>query len=196
MATSTASVRAFSVGNSSIRTSSRKRRLSRFRSTAECWCRGTTMPMRETSRGEAVNRTSRCTVRTRFPSRMTSCNSWPRVNRERRGKPWPSLRACVLVWQSNGEALTALLTATAENFTSPLGFHARAESVRLDPALVSGTVCRLTHVRLQKRYERSCGAVGKAIRALRIEQAVKTRTRYEANQPDPNHRLSRPSSAH
>ncbi len=145
--------------------------------------------MRETARGEALNRTSRCTVRTRFPSRMTSCNSWPRVNRERRGKPKPSLRACVLVWQLNGETLAPLLTTPAENCTSPLGFHARPESVRLDPALVAGTICWLTHVRLQKRYERSCGAVGKAIRALGIEQATEhwnyRRMREPAIEPIP-----------
>jgi len=162
MATS-APIRARSVGSSSSRTSSRSRRLSRLRSTADRWCRGTTIPIRETPRGEAMNRTSRCTVRIRFPSRMTCCKSWPRVSRERRGKPEPSLRACVLVWQLNGEALAPLFTATAENCTSPLGFHARAESVRLDAALVPGTIRRLTHVRLQKRYERSCGAVAKAI---------------------------------
>src|SRR4051812_6264309 len=117
----------------------------------------------EIPRGEARTRTSRCTVRIRFPSRMTVWMSRPRVSRWRRGKSKPSLRACVLVWQLNGEALTTLLATTAENCTSPLGFHACAESVRLDAALVPGTICRLTHVRLQKRYERGCSAVGKAI---------------------------------
>src|SRR3954462_3531238 len=126
--------------------------------------------MRETPRGEARTRTSRYAVRTRFPSRMTVCMSRPRVSRCCRGKPKPSLRACVLVWQLNGEALTTLFAATAENCTSPLGFHARAESMRLDAALIPGTICRLTHVRLQKRYERSCGAVGKAIWIIGIDQ--------------------------
>src|SRR6478672_1706777 len=119
--------------------------------------------MRGMPRGEARTRTSRCTVRIRFPSRRTVCMSEPRVSRWRRGKPKPSLRACVLVWQLNGEALPALLATAAENFTSPLGFHTRTESVRLDTALVAGTIRRLTHVPLQKRYERSCGAVDKAI---------------------------------
>ena len=57
-------------GNSSTRTSSRSRRFRRLRSTAECWCRGTTIPTRGQSRGEASTRTSRYTVRIRFPSRM------------------------------------------------------------------------------------------------------------------------------
>jgi len=127
--------------------------------------------MREKPRGEARTRTSRYAVRIRFPSRMTFCMSGLRVSRCCRGKPKPSSGAGVLVWQLDGEALAALSAATAENCTSPLGFHARAKSVRLDPALVAGTIRRLTHVRLQKRYERSCGAVGKAIQALGIGQA-------------------------
>jgi hypothetical protein len=61
-----------SAGSSSRRASSLRRRLSLFRSTAECWWRGTTTPMRETPRGEARTRTSRCTVRIRFPSRMAA----------------------------------------------------------------------------------------------------------------------------
>src|SRR6185503_5268121 len=121
------------------------------------------IPIRERPRGEARIRTSRYAVRIRFPSRMTFCMSRPRVRLCCRGKPKPSLCACVLVWQLNGEALASLLAAAAENFTSPFRFHARAESMRLDQALIAGTIRRLTHVRLQKRYERSCGAVGKAI---------------------------------
>ncbi len=89
-----------SAGSSSSRTSSRSRRLSRLRATADCLCRGTTIPTREKSRGEARTRTSRCTVRIRFPSRMTVCRSWPRVSRLRRGNSSPSpvvamrLRTC------------------------------------------------------------------------------------------------------
>src|SRR4051812_34873488 len=99
-----------------------------------------------------------------------------RVSRWRRGNAKPSLRACVLVWQLNGEALPSLFATAAENCTSPPGFHARAKPVRLDAALVPGTICRLTHVRLQKRYERNCKncknckAVGKAIVEWRIDQ--------------------------
>jgi hypothetical protein len=81
--------RSLSFGNSSIRTSSRSRRFRRFRSTAECRWRGTTTPIRECARGEARARTSRCTVRIRFPSRMTFCRSRPRVSRLRRGNPKP-----------------------------------------------------------------------------------------------------------
>ena len=143
------------IGSSLSRTSSRRRRLSRFRSTAECWCRGTTMPMRGKARGEARTRTSRCVVRIRFPSRITVWMSLLRVSRLRRGNPKPS-GACVLAREFDGQAPTSLLAAATENFTSPLGFHARAESVSLDAALVTGTVGRLTHGLLQKRCERTC----------------------------------------
>ena len=134
-----------SCGSSLSRTSSRRRRLRRFRSTALCWCRGTTTPIRGNARGEARTRTSRCGVRIRFPSRMTVWMSLLRVNRLRRGNPKPLSGACVLARKFDGQASTSLLTATAQDFTSPLGFHARAESVCLDPALVSGTVGWLTH---------------------------------------------------
>src|SRR6476620_1453272 len=111
--------------------------------------------MRERARGEARTRTSRCTVRIRFPSRMTVCRSWPRVNRWRRGNPKPSLSAGVLVRKLHSEALPPLLATTAEYFASPLRFHARAESVRLDPALVTRTIGGLTHGRLQKTVKKS-----------------------------------------
>jgi len=145
-----------SVGNSLSRTSSRRRRLRRFRSTAVCWCRGTTIPTRGNARGEARTRTSRCVVRIRFPSRMTVWMSLLRVNRLRRGNPKPLLGACVLAREFDGQASTALLAATAQDCTSPLGFHARTESMSLDTALVSGTIGWLTHGLLQKRCERTC----------------------------------------
>jgi len=166
MATSTAG-RTRSAGSSSTRVSSRKRRLSRLRSTAVCWCRGTTIPMRGRPRGEARIRTSRCAVRIRFPSRMTVCKSDPRVNLLRRGKPKPSLCAGVFARELNGEAPPSLLPAAAEDRTSPLRFHARTKPVGFNAALVPGTVCRLTHGRLQKRWKTVC----KAISPLGIDQA-------------------------
>jgi hypothetical protein len=157
MATSIAG-RARSMGSSSTRTSSRRRRFSRLRSTAECWWRGTTIPILGNARGEARTRTSRCAVRIRFPSRMTACMSRLRVSRLRRGKPKPVLDACVLARKLNGQAPTTLFTTTAEDCASPLGFHARAKAVRGNAALVPGTIGGLTHGRLQKRCERTCGA--------------------------------------
>src|SRR3954468_18114495 len=106
--------------------------------------------MRERARGEARTRTSRCTVRIRFPSRTTVCRSCPRVSRWRRGNPKPSLGAGVLVRKPYGEALPPLLATTTQYCASPLRFHARAESVRLDPALVTRTIGGLAHGRLQK----------------------------------------------
>ena len=154
MATSTAG-RTRSAGRSSRRVSSRRRRLSRLRSTAECWCRGTTIPMRGRPRGEARTRTSRCAVRIRFPSRMTACMSDPRVSLFRRGKPKPSLCAGVFARELNGEAPPSLLPAAAEDLTSPLRFHARTKPVGFDAALVPGTVCRLTHGATPKTVENS-----------------------------------------
>ena len=96
-------------GSSSMRTSSRSRRFNWLRSTVVCLCRGTTIPTRGQSRGEASTRTSRCTVRIRFPSRMTDGSSRLCVSRLRRGKPRPPLRSGVLVRELYGEALPALL---------------------------------------------------------------------------------------
>jgi hypothetical protein len=57
-----------SAGSMSWRTISRRRRLSRFRSTAVCPCRGTMMPTLGNERGEAQTRIEKCRVRTTFPS--------------------------------------------------------------------------------------------------------------------------------
>ena len=56
-----------------------------------------------------------------------------------------ALGSCVFVGQLYGQAFAALLAATAQNSASPLRFHARAESVLPDAALVPGTIGWLTH---------------------------------------------------
>src|SRR5437868_10689304 len=78
---------------------------------------------------------------------MTVCMSRLRVSRLRRGNPKPSLGARVLARELNGETPAALLSATAEHSAPPLGLHARAKAVRVDSALVAGTIGRLTHGR-------------------------------------------------
>ena len=64
---------------------SRSRRFSRFRSTAECPCRGTIIPTRTYCRGEARDRTSRSNARTRLPFFEMPPNSELRVIRFDRG---------------------------------------------------------------------------------------------------------------
>jgi hypothetical protein len=139
-------------GRRRVRTSSRRRRFNRLRSTADLEYRGTTRPTRGWSRGEATARTSRCVVRTRFPSRAMPCSSAPRVSRWLRGKPSPkalrrdcSSDAGVLARDPNGQPLPPFLPAAAERLTSPFRRHPRAEPVRASTPLVAGTVGRLTH---------------------------------------------------
>ena len=132
------------VPSSWVRTISRSRRLSRFRSTALCPYFGTRKPTRGWRRGEARTRTSRCLVRTRFPFRPTSWMSEPFVSRWLRGKVSP-LRGSVLRWQLYRETPTSLLASPTQYFAAPFGFHPRPEAVGSDPSLVAGAICWLTH---------------------------------------------------
>src|SRR5215213_7281867 len=100
---------------------------------------------------------SKCRLRIRFPSRMTASISLLRVsrnwreNRAREACPEPAegSGAGVLAREAHRQDLAALLPAAAEYCASPLGFHARAESVRANAALVPGTIRGLTHLELQ-----------------------------------------------
>jgi len=153
-----------SKGRSRVRDSSRSRRLTRFLATAVCRWRGTIRPTlvcvpAERAKGEAVARTSRRTVRMRFPSCAIRCSSAPRVIRARRGKPSDALGAsgsCVLVRDTDGELLPSLLAAASKGLTTPLGLHTRTKPVRLEPSRVSRTVGRLSHdcssVRSRQNY--------------------------------------------
>src|SRR4051812_42498701 len=91
---------------------------------------------------------SKCRLRIRFPPRMTASRSLFRVSRNCRAKRTRSLGAGVLAREPHRQNLAAFLATAAENFTSPLGGHARAESVCADAALVPGTVCGLSHDQL------------------------------------------------
>jgi hypothetical protein len=145
MTTSTDSV----VDRRRVRTSSRKRRFSRLRSTADPEYRGTTIPTRGCPRGEATTRTSRCMVRIRFPSRTTPWSSTPRVSRWLRGKA-SLCRGCrsgagVLARDPNSQPLSPFLPAAAESLASPFRGHASAEPMCPGAPLVTGTVGGLTH---------------------------------------------------
>ena len=127
------------------RTSSRSRRFSWFRSTAERRCLGTTNPTRAIPREwEASPRSSRSFDRTRFPSCRTIWSSFFPVSRELRGKPSFS-GASVLGRKLYRQPLPSLLATSAENFSSPLIRHARPEAVCLHPTLITRPVCWLTH---------------------------------------------------
>jgi hypothetical protein len=66
------------------------------------------------------------------------------VSLDARGRSWP-LCASVLRRQLHRQALPSLLSAAAEDLTTPLRFHSRTESVRVQSALVSRAVCWLPH---------------------------------------------------
>jgi hypothetical protein len=94
---------------------------------------------------------------------MTLSRSPFRVSRDWREKRARS--ACpdgsgagVLAREAHRQDLAALFAAAAEYCASPLGFHARAESVRSNAALVSGTIRGLTHLELQFRKHVTSGA--------------------------------------
>ena len=81
-----------SLGRRRVLDSSRRRRFTRLRATADWRKRGTISPIRVlvpsgSTRGEATTRTSSNAVRIRFPSCAIRCSSAPRVMRARRGNP-------------------------------------------------------------------------------------------------------------
>src|SRR5688572_10594181 len=83
----------------------------------------------------------------RRPERIRRSISAVRVMRRVRAEPALGSGAGVLARQLHHQALAPLLAAASEGGATPLGFHARAKSVRLDAALVAGTVGGLTHLR-------------------------------------------------
>ena len=101
-----------SAGSTSCRMISRRRRLRRFRSTADRPWRGTMMPTLGKPRGEAHARIEKCRVRTTFPSCWMRRMSAPRLMRCAREKRRRVLRGGVLGRKLHGEALPALLTTT------------------------------------------------------------------------------------
>ena len=133
-----------SSGSSSVRTISRRRRLTRFRSMILCLCLGTTTPTLGYSNREADARASRRSVCIRFPVRLTASRSASLVRRARRGKP-RDLGAGVFRRQLDGEPFTSLLAAPAKNFASPFSSHPQPKTMCTDTALVAGTIGGLAH---------------------------------------------------
>src|SRR5687767_13609348 len=68
-----------------------------------------------------------------------------RVIRRARGKPSRCSGAGVLAGKLYRQALAPLFPAPGQRLATPLCLHARAKSMRLDAALVTGAVGRLTH---------------------------------------------------
>jgi hypothetical protein len=95
-----------------------------------------------------MTRTSNKAVRIRFPSCAMRCSSAPRVIRARRGKAsdvFGVSGAGVLIRDADRELLPSLLPASRKGLTTPLGFHTRTESVRLEAPRITRTVGRLSH---------------------------------------------------
>ncbi len=149
-------------GNASrsiVRVISRSLRLRRLRSTEDWRCLGTTIPTRRCPRREreALTRTSRCSVRRRFPVRAIARNSVPRVMRRLRGK-WAdvcgwcyelllqsALCACVLGREPYRQLLPPFLAAACKYLTAPFIGHTKTKTVGSNTALVARTVGWLTH---------------------------------------------------
>jgi len=133
-----------SAGRSRIRTSSRRRRFTRFRSTTLCLCFGTTTPTFGCNNREADARASRSPVCIRFPVRLTVSSSASFLSLVLRG--WRSLLgAGVFRRQLDSKPLTPLLTAATQNFATPFSSHPQPETMRTDAALITGTIRRLAH---------------------------------------------------
>lgn len=136
-----------SSGRMRVLESSRSRRFSRFRATADCRCRGTINPTRlppvasGRTRGEAAARTSSMLVRKRFPSCAIRCRSAPRVIRARRGNACDARGvsgSCVLVRDANRQLLPPLLATASEGLATPFRFHARTNPCVLTRRVLRG----------------------------------------------------------
>jgi hypothetical protein len=115
------------------------------------------------TRGEATIRTSSMLVRRRFPSCAIRCRSAPRVIRARRGNACDARGvsgSCVLVRNANRQLLPPLLAAASKGLATPLRFHPRTKSVRLDPPRVPRTVGGLPHADSSKRSGQNYGTDG------------------------------------
>jgi hypothetical protein len=132
-------------GRSEVRTSSRRRRLTRFLATTLCRCLGTTIPTLGCKNREADARASRRPVCIRFPVRLTASRSASLVSLLLRGKR-RGLGAGVLCRQLNGKPLTSLLAPPAQNFAAPFSSHSQPKTMGANSALVAGTVGRLAHL--------------------------------------------------
>lgn len=146
-------------GRSRARTSSRSRRFNVFLATALKPNFATTTAARGAPVAEARCRMSRSCARTRTPERTRRSMSALRVMRRSRGKPSVGSGAGVLAGKLYRQTLAALLPTAAQDSTAPLRIHARAKSVRPDPALVAGAVGGLSHATnlLERREERGEG---------------------------------------
>jgi hypothetical protein len=133
------------LGSMRSRASSRRRRLSLFRCTAVNPNFGTTIATRVCPREESSRLISRKRARMRCPERSRRSMSVVRVIRRARGKPSFGSGAGVLAGKLDRQALATLLPTATQNFASPFGFHARAETVRPNATLVAGAVGGLTH---------------------------------------------------
>jgi hypothetical protein len=68
--------------------------------------------------------------------------------RARRGKPSDACGvsgSCVLIRDTDGKLLAPLLPAASESLATPLCFHSRTETVRLEPPRVTRAVGGLSH---------------------------------------------------
>ncbi len=144
-----------SAGRIRVRPSSRSRLFRRLRSTTVRRCFGTSTPRRGRDTGEAAKKTSRCTVRFRFPRsnkpRISGeqCNRLARESRSlpsrRRGcsasgRAAPILAVLVLPADPHGEPLAAPLATPGQGLAPPPGLHASTEAMLVATLPVPGSV--------------------------------------------------------
>jgi hypothetical protein len=82
----------------------------------------------------------------RRPEARTRVISRGFVRRESGPKLSLDLRDAVLAWELNRQHATTLLASATQHFPTPLGCHSRSEAVRTNSALITRSICRLTHL--------------------------------------------------
>ena len=134
------------------RATSRRRRRTRFRTTAPPTARVTTNPiLGEVTRVVACRARhppfSRCTVSSRplarLPWRTASSNSWRRLIRAAAGSTMSPRTGGAA--RSGAQARPALPTASRQDRATRAGPHPQPEAVRLRPTAVVGLKCTLAH---------------------------------------------------
>jgi hypothetical protein len=85
---------------------------------------------------------------------------------------WGVSGSGVLVRDADRQLLPSLLPAAGKGLTTPLGFHTRTESVRLEAPRISRTVGRLSHGYSSYGLKQATAQTGKVSLGREIGQAM------------------------
>lgn len=93
-----------------------------------------------------------------------------RVRRGNTCDDWGVSGSCVFVRDPDSQLLPSLLPAASERLATPLCFHTRTETVRLEPPCVTRAVGRLSHGYSRYGLSKATAQTGKVSLYHEIDQ--------------------------